>query len=60
MDTLCLQETKTEDKTFPLHEFKNIGLVYNYIRGEKSYNGVAILSRKPFKKLNYIRLTHIS
>lgn len=44
-DVICLQETKTEDKFFPLQAIKDLG--YNYIvhRGEKSYNGVAILSK---------------
>lgn len=54
VDIICLQETKTEDKYFPLEDFKQLGLVYSNIRGEKSYNGVAILSRVHFKKKNNI------
>ena len=43
-DILCLQETKVQDKDFPAEPFDKIG--YNYaFKGQKSYNGVAILSR---------------
>lgn len=43
-DVLCLQETKCQDKDFPHGPFKELG--YNAtIRGQKSYNGVAIISR---------------
>ncbi|HCA40862.1 MAG TPA: exodeoxyribonuclease III [Aminobacterium sp.] len=44
VDVLCLQETKTEDQFFPQEEFKKLG--YSLIfKGEKAYNGVALLSR---------------
>lgn len=43
-DILALQETKTEDKNFPVAEIEAAG--YNVIySGQKTYNGVAILSR---------------
>ena len=43
-DILCLQETKVIDKDFPLSPFEEIG--YNVkIQGQKSYNGVATLSK---------------
>jgi exodeoxyribonuclease-3 len=44
VDALCLQETKTEDKGFPFAELSAAGYhaVHN---GQKTYNGVAILSR---------------
>tara|TARA_B100000212_G_scaffold341780_1_gene326037 strand:- start:881 stop:1726 length:846 start_codon:yes stop_codon:yes gene_type:complete len=43
-DVLCLQETKVPDKDFPKEIFKSLG--YNIeIYGQKSYNGVAILSK---------------
>ena len=45
IDLLCLQETKTPDEYFPIEEFENIGFKYQAFRGEKSYNGVAILSK---------------
>ncbi|MEO9900154.1 exodeoxyribonuclease III [Nisaea sp.] len=47
-DVLCLQETKTEDKTFPAEVLKDAGYVHQAIRGMKSYNGVAVISRVPF------------
>ena len=50
IDVMCLQETKTENKYFPLNEFINAGMKYYNFRGEKSYNGVAILSKYKFDK----------
>lgn len=45
-DILLLQETKTVDEGFPAMEFEDLG--YNLaLHGQKSYNGVAILSRYP-------------
>jgi exodeoxyribonuclease-3 len=49
-DVLCLQETKSPDELFPKEKFAAIGYVHQAIRGEKGYNGVAILSRLPFKQ----------
>jgi len=46
-DIICLQETKTEDKTFPLEAIKQMGFEHVVYAGEKSYNGVAIISRYP-------------
>ncbi len=43
-DVLCLQETKVQDAAFPLETLKGIGY-HCAFSGEKSYNGVAILSR---------------
>ena len=43
-DILCLQETKVIDDSFPITPFKKLG--YEVIKyGQKSYNGVAIISR---------------
>ena len=43
-DVLCLQETKVQDIDFPADAFDRTD--YKYIfKGQKSYNGVAILSR---------------
>ncbi len=43
-DLLCLQETKVQDKDFPVKSLEKLG--YKAIfRGQKSYNGVAIVSR---------------
>ncbi|NRA74092.1 MAG: exodeoxyribonuclease III [Rickettsiales bacterium] len=47
-DILCLQETKVIDDLFPYDFFKSYGYIHNLVRGEISYNGVAILSKIPF------------
>ncbi len=55
-DILLIQEIKTEDKNFPYNEFKKIN--YNsYVYGQKSYNGVAILSKKKLDdiSINFIK-----
>lgn len=44
---LCLQETKVENKDFPLDALKSLGFPHIAFSGEKSYNGVAILSKLP-------------
>lgn len=47
-DVVCLQETKSTDETFPRMEIEDLG--YNLaIHGQKTYNGVAILSRAPLE-----------
>lgn len=44
-DVLCLQETKQEDPRFPYQELSAVG--YHALHsGQKTYNGVAILSRQ--------------
>lgn len=45
-DVVCLQETKVIDADFPAAEFSDAGYTSAFA-GEKTYNGVAILSRKP-------------
>ena len=50
-DILMLQEIKTEDKNFPVNDFKNIGYE-SYIFGQKSYNGVAFLSKVKINNIN--------
>lgn len=45
-DVLCLQETKVADDEFPTAEIEALGYSAA-IYGQKTYNGVAILSRKP-------------
>jgi len=45
-DILCLQETKLEDKSFPRMELEAAGYRAAFA-GQKTYNGVAILSRLP-------------
>ena len=43
-DILCLQEIKTQNENFPSETFRENG--YNsYVFGQKSYNGVAFVSK---------------
>ena len=44
-DVACLQETKCQDADFPLAEIQAAGYQAAY-HGQKSYNGVAVLSRR--------------
>ena len=48
VDVLCLQETKVIDQDFPLQPFQELGYT-PYISGQKSYNGVALISRQPLE-----------
>ena len=43
-DILLLQEIKTQNETFPFETFKELGFK-SYVFGQKSYNGVAIISK---------------
>jgi exodeoxyribonuclease III len=53
VDILCLQETKTPDEHFPADALKALGYTHQLFRGEKGYNGVAILSRIPLTSLGH-------
>jgi exodeoxyribonuclease III len=44
-DVVCLQELKMEEPLFPLLEFRAAGY-HAVLTGQKTYNGVAILSRE--------------
>ena len=50
-DVLLLQEIKTQNENFPNDEFKNLGYV-SYVFGQKSYNGVAIISKHELDNVN--------
>ena len=52
-EVLCLQETKASDEVFPSNELNFNGYDYQIIRGEKGYNGVAIISKIPFADSGY-------
>ena len=45
---ICLQETKVTNNDFPFKYIKDLGYKHIELHGEKSYNGVAILSKIPF------------
>jgi len=50
-DIVCLQELKTVDADFPSEVFEELG--YNIaLHGQKSYNGVAVLSKLPFEEVS--------
>ena len=51
-DVLCLQETKCPDEHFPHMAFEALGYKHRLVQGMKSYNGVAIVSKVPFKATN--------
>src|SRR5262249_35869891 len=49
-DIVCLQETKCVDDAFPREPLEALG--YNLaIHGQKTFNGVAILSKLPFDEV---------
>ncbi|RUQ99316.1 exodeoxyribonuclease III [Legionella septentrionalis] len=50
VDILALQETKLIDEQFPTFEFHNQGYHVAYT-GQKTYNGVAVISRKPIEQV---------
>ena len=47
---MLVQEIKTEEKTFPFDEIKSLDY-QSYVFGQKSYNGVAILSKKKLENI---------
>ena len=53
-DALCLQELKLEDKAFPVAELEAAGYHAVFI-GQKTYNGVAILSPQPIDEASVVR-----
>ena len=53
-DLLCLQETKAQDSDFPAAALAEAGWAHQAFRGEKSYNGVAILSRRPLSDIQIL------
>ena len=51
VDLLMIQEIKTENENFPYNDFKKLGY-QSYVFGQKSYNGVAFVSKKEIKNIN--------
>jgi exodeoxyribonuclease-3 len=47
-DVICLQETKVADELFPHGEIEDL-FPFRQVNGIKAYNGVAILSKRPFQ-----------
>jgi exodeoxyribonuclease-3 len=50
-DILLLQEIKTINENFPNDEFKQLGYT-SHVFGQKSYNGVAIISKHKLTNIN--------
>jgi len=52
-DIVLLQEIKTEEHSYPFDEINKLGYI-SYVNGQKSYNGVGILSKKKLNEINKI------
>jgi exodeoxyribonuclease-3 len=52
VDVVCLQETKQQDADFPHAELQE-ACYHSVFSGQKTYNGVAILSREPISDVQY-------
>ena len=50
-DVICLQECKSPVENIPVEEFRAQGYGHMVARGQKGYNGVAILSRLPIREV---------
>lgn len=50
-DVLCLQECKSPVDLIPTEGFAELGYPHMVARGQKGYNGVAILSRLPIEEV---------
>jgi exodeoxyribonuclease-3 len=60
-DVLCLQECKSPVDKIPLEQFRALGYRHMVARGQKGYNGVAILSKLPITEVaagDYAGLGH--
>ena len=60
-DILCLQECKSPVEKIPTEAFRALGYTHMVARGQKGYNGVAILSRLPITDAgdrDYAKLGH--
>jgi len=50
VDVACLQEIKVEQERFPSQKFEEMGY-HIALKGQKTYNGVCILSKYPLAKI---------
>jgi len=51
-DIVLLQEIKTENQNYPYKDLEELGYI-SYVHGQKSYNGVSILSKKKLNEINF-------
>ncbi len=56
-DIVCIQETKVQDKDFPALDIEKTGYHVVY-KGQKSYNGVALISKHPPGKVRKALYDH--
>ncbi|CUH40692.1 Exodeoxyribonuclease III [Jannaschia seosinensis] len=49
-DILCLQECKSPVEKIPVEGFERLGYRWRVAQGQKDYNGVAILSKRPMEE----------
>lgn len=52
-DILCLQECKAPVELIPMERFRALGYAHVVARGQKGYNGVAILSKLPLEDMGH-------
>lgn len=52
IEVMCLQETKQQDADFPEAALREAGY-HSVFSGQKTYNGVAILSREPISEVQF-------
>ncbi len=57
-DIICLQEIKVDNNLFPKNEINDLGFKHIVFEGEKSYNGVAILSKFEIKESFSLKLVN--
>lgn len=55
-DVICLQEIKVVDALFPYEDIRDMGYPHMLVHGQKSYNGVAILSKTPLTETGRMSL----
>ncbi|MEL6701748.1 MAG: exodeoxyribonuclease III, partial [Pseudomonadota bacterium] len=55
-DVLCLQECKSPVDKIPVEGFEALGYTHMVARGQKGYNGVAILSKLPLEEVEALDL----
>ena len=53
-DILCLQECKSPSAEMPFDNFKSLGYFHCFCWGQKSYNGVALISKVPLQNVSSI------
>ena len=58
-DVLCLQECKSPVELIPTEGFADLGYKYMVARGQKGYNGVAIISKLPLQDAGGLDLANL-